>query len=172
MVTIDLFQPTFMKQRQFFNLTIGLGILYILAHACTKHEQEREPVTDDIYGTYFKALPTTGQWTDYLGGTSIKVRPCNSQHITITVSEVSAIFGMQTVFDSVKLVTDRTFTVSSISPIPSGNSSPPFYPRITGSGSFGHKTISIDFKRIVQENPLLYDSYVYDNAEKTSDPYE
>src|SRR5688572_2129403 len=105
-----------MKRHQFFKLTIGLGTLFIMTGACKKNAPETDPVTDSIYGTYVKSLPGTGQWTDIFNGIIIKVKPYNPQYITITIS--GGLSAAERIFDSVKLVTGRTFTVNTVSRIP------------------------------------------------------
>ena len=156
-----------MKQVQFFRLTVVVSIFLCILNACKKADVDPNAPTDSIYGTYVKSAQSTGQWTDVFGGTIIKVRPGNPPYITIAVSGIS---GNETIFDSVKLAADKTFSINKLTPDPGGYSTTGFIPT-TGTGSFGPKKMSMNFVTTYRENPLLYSRYVYENAVKTSDRY-
>ena len=122
-------------KRNTISITI-IAALFLLT-AC-KVEVDWPGVNDSIYGTYFKDDPPPGDWTGLFDGTRIFVEPVNASLIKITIPRLEA------VFDSVQLVTEKSFVIDEME---EKASAPSGYFKVTGHGSFGSKNISLIFTR-------------------------
>lgn len=148
-------------------ISLITGLTLLLSSSCSKNESDWMQVSDSIYGTYVYSNPDsqTGGWTDILVGTIIKVKPGNPPFFTITLSGV---MGSPTVFDSVVLGPNNTFSVDRYitNSFSSAGTS-----HLVGTGNFPKKKISMNFEMIHQTNPLVHTIYKIPPTSKISNDY-
>lgn len=143
-----------MKNNRAFCQAILISILSLLQIGCKK--DNLLVVTNSIYGTYAKAgtgtYGSSGSLSGVFSGTALRIAPINSTYIKVTIPG----YLKDYVYDSVKINSDRSF---SLDQRPNGY-------HVFGSGQFGDKTISLEFRNdssiIVHKCdnvPKLYDSY-------------